>query len=103
MSQFTDWRDGIENKIQQQITPSSNGGQGAIQQSGGGIYDAIYQYGRGQVDTAIQTLTKAIRGTPAGQKVEAEATKQKLQELMPMILLGVVVLIAGTLFFARRG
>ena len=102
MSSFTDWRDGVEKKVTDMVSPSSNGGQPSTTQGSGGILEAIYQYGRGQKDTAIQTLTKAFRGTSAGKQLEAEATRQKITELMPYIIMGVLAIIVGSYYAFRR-
>jgi hypothetical protein len=97
MSAFTDWRDRIENRI-----TGTNTGTEPDSKVSGGIFEAIYQYGRGQFDTATQKLTQAFRASSAGQRIEAEATRQKIQELMPMIILGVVAIIAGSYFVFHR-
>ena len=68
---------------------------------GGTIFDAIYQFGRGKGDTALQSLTAAFRKTATGQKVEADATTARIKELLPYILLGIAVLFGG-FFLLRR-
>jgi hypothetical protein len=69
---------------------------------GGAISDAIYQYGRGRVDTAVQNLTSAFRKTATGKQVEADATTQRIQELMPYIFGGVALLFGAFLYLRTR-
>src|SRR5437899_10640959 len=98
MSAWTDFRDGIENKVQASVVTSD----ASQPPTGGGIFDAIYAYGRGQFDTATQKLTQAFRASPTGRKIEAEATNQKISELMPYIILRIHAIVAGTYFLSRR-
>lgn len=100
MSAWTDFRDNALNRISQGgSNPQAAPGTSPV---AGGIFEAIYQFGRGQVDTATQKLTQAFRASSAGQKIEAEATRQKVQEMMPMIILGIIAIIAGSYFVFRR-
>lgn len=64
------------------------------------ILDAIYQWGKGNADHAIEKLAGALRNTSLGQKVETEVTKQKTAELMPFLIGGAVLLLLVG-YFAR--
>lgn len=66
------------------------------------ILDAIYQWGKGNADQAIDKLAGALRNTSLGKKVETAATQQKTQELMPYIIGGAVLLILLGFFASRR-
>jgi|SRR5215831_13778912 len=68
---------------------------------GGAISDAIYQYGRGRVDTAVQNLTAAFSKTKTGQSAIATAQQQRIQELMPLAIVA-VLLVAGFMFLRGR-
>ena len=100
MSAWTDFRDKVEGKITGSSSSNSTANTSGTVQNG--IFEAIYQYGRGQTQSAVEKLTSAFRASSTGQKIEAEATKQKIAEMLPMIILGAIVLIAGGYFFARR-
>lgn len=100
MSTWTDFRDNIENKVQ--ASAANTSGTTADSSASSGVFNAIYQYGRGQADSAVQTLTKAFRATAIGQKVEATATQQKITELMPYIVLSVLAIVAASYFVFHR-
>lgn len=105
MSIWTDFVDKASSKLQQgieQVAPI--GGDPAQKQPdiGGTIFDAIYTFGRGRADTAVENLTAAFRKTATGQKLERTATQQRIAELMPYIIGGAVLLIGGFLFLRSK-
>lgn len=79
--------------------PIGEGAQGI--NFGETIFDAMYQFGRGKSETAVERLTAAFRRTGTGQRIEREATQQRLTELMPFIIGGVVLLLGAVLLFKR--
>jgi len=68
---------------------------------GSSIFEAIYQYGRGEYDAARAKVATAILESSQGQKVVAEVEKQRLKEYIPWIV-GAILLTLGTLFLLRR-
>lgn len=100
MSAWTDFRDQALNKVTAQFSPAP--GSAGDTSFTGGLMDAIYQFGRGKGETAVQNLTAAFRKTALGTKIEATATQQKISELMPFIIGGAILLLVGGFFLARR-
>lgn len=106
MSIFDDFVNKASEKLQQgieQVAPS--GGSDPSQTPvniGGTIFDAIYTFGRGRADTAVENLTAAFRKTTTGKKIEASATQQRIAELLPYILAGAAVLILGFFLIRRK-
>jgi len=68
---------------------------------GSSIFEAVYQYGRGEYDAARAKVATAILQTSEGQKVASEVEKQRLKEYIPWIV-GAIVLTAGGIFLLRR-
>jgi len=68
---------------------------------GSSIFEAIYQYGRGEYDAARAKVATAILQTSQGQKVAAEVEKQRLKEFIPWIV-GAIILTAGGILLLRR-
>lgn len=102
MSAWTDFRDKALNKVTDQFS-SAPGATGAGDTGfSGSLMDAIYQFGRGKGETAVQNLTAAFRKTAIGTKLETTATQQKISELMPFIIGGALLLLVGGFFLARR-
>lgn len=101
MSAFTEFRDKLEGKITGAGATTSVDGSNTNPVMGN-IFEAIYQYGRGATQSATQKLTSAFRASSTGKSIEAEATRQKLQELMPYIILGVLAIILGSYFVFKR-
>lgn len=100
MSAWTNFRNKITGEVKAAISPVKT--STSIPAPGGSLFDAIYQFGKGKVDAATKRVATAFRESSAGARIEAEVTRQKIQELLPFIILGVIVLIAGTLYFAKR-
>lgn len=98
MSAFTEFRDRAIGRITGETAPSN----AADTSFSGSLFDAIYQFGRGKGETAVQNLTAAFRNTAVGKKLEATATQQKISELMPFIIGGAVLLLLSGFFLARR-
>jgi hypothetical protein len=68
---------------------------------GSSIFEAIYQYGRGEYDAARAKVATAILETSQGQKVVAEVEKQRLKEYIPWII-GAIILTLGGVLLLRR-
>lgn len=100
MSAWTELRDKALGNVTAQLKPAS--GSSGDTSFSGGLMDAIYQFGRGKGETAVQNLTAAFRKTALGSKLETTATNQKVSELMPFIIGGAILLLAGGFFLARR-
>lgn len=100
MSAWTNFRDQALSKATG-AAASGNSAAGDTSFSGG-LMDAIYQFGRGKGETAVQNLTAAFRKTGVGKKLEATATQQKISELMPFIIGGAIILLLGGFLLARR-
>lgn len=104
MSIFDDFVNKASEKLQQgieQVAPSGGPDQTPVN-VGGTIFDAIYTFGRGRADTAVENLTAAFRKTTTGKKIEASATQQRIAELLPYILAGAGVLILGFFLIRRK-
>lgn len=103
MSIWTDFVNKASEKLQsgiENVAPIA-GGEKPVD-VGGTIFDAIYLYGRGRADTAVENLTSAFRKTKSGQQLERTATQQRIAELMPYIIGGAVILLGGFFLLRRR-
>lgn len=64
---------------------------------GSQLYSAIYAFGAGKIDLAREQAAKALLSSKSGQKYVSEVERQRLLQLAPMFLIGVIVF--GIIFF----
>jgi hypothetical protein len=69
---------------------------------GGSIFQALYSYGAGRVDLARQQAATALLGSKTGQRFVGEVERQRMQQWMPLIIGGVIVLLVAGFAFGRR-
>lgn len=58
----------------------------------GQLMDAIYAFGAGKVDAARGKLVQSFLGTNEGRKMQATATHQTIQQYLPWIIGGALLL-----------
>lgn len=62
---------------------------------GSQLFEAIYQYGRGQIDAAREKAVGAFLMTSEGRKLQNEGVRQTAMDYMPIIIIALV----GLFFF----
>jgi len=71
------------------------------QSIGSSIFEAVYQYGRGNVDVAREKLVTEFMKSGEGKKVVSAAENIRIQQLMPWII-GAAILLLGAGFLIRK-
>jgi len=69
---------------------------------GGSIFEALYQYGKGRADLARERAATALLASRTGQRFIGEVEQQRLQQWMPMIVIGVIAIFLGAFLLGRR-
>ena len=69
---------------------------------GGALYNAIYAFGAGKLDQAREQAAKALLASRTGQRFTSTVERERLKQLAPMIILGVVVLFGVAFALGRR-
>ena len=69
---------------------------------GGSIFEAVYQYGKGRADLARERAATALLASRTGQRFISEVEQQRLQQWLPMIVIGVIVIFLGAFLLGRR-
>src|SRR5574341_283836 len=87
------------NRVQSFIQPLQRFSTSPV---GSQIMSAIYNYGAGRIDAAREKYVGAFLMTSEGRKAQQEAARQTATQYFPAIILGVAILILGTVFLARR-
>jgi hypothetical protein len=66
---------------------------------GSGIFDAIYLYGKGKTELALES---AIKKSSAGQKAIKNIEQERIRAWMPWIIGAAILLVLGGIFVARK-
>jgi len=99
---FSDFFGAAQTKISeitQRFTSAPSSPQSSI---GGSIFNAIYSYGAGRVDLAREQAAKALLASKTGSRFVGEVERQRLLQMMPLIIGGVIVLLIAGFAFGRR-
>lgn len=76
--------------------------QYASQSVGGSIFEALYQVGKGRFDLVRQQAATALLQSKTGQRFVGEVERQRIQQWMPYIIGGALLLIFIGVFAGRR-
>lgn len=96
---ITDYWSQAAARVSAALTSKPSAGAPTLQSS---LLDAIYAYGSGKIDYARQKVAGAFLMTSEGKKIQQAGVNQTIQQYMPMILVGVVGLIAIGLMMGKR-
>lgn len=72
------------------------------QSVGGSIFEALYQVGAGRIDAARSKAAEALLQSKTGQRFVGEVERQRIQQWLPLIVLGAVGLLLVGAFAGRR-
>lgn len=71
--------------------------------AGSQLFSAIYEYGRGKIDAAREKAVGSFLMTSEGQRLQAEATRQTINQHLPMLVIGGAVIVFLILvLFSRK-
>lgn len=68
---------------------------------GSSIYNAIYAFGAGKIDQARESAARALLASKTGSGFVSEVERQRLMQMLPLILVGIVA-IFGLMMLLRR-
>lgn len=93
--------DAAQDKFSSAVSRFTSQPENTTSAIGGSIFEALYQYGKGNVDLARERIGSAILESRQGQAIVQEVEQQRLQQWLPWII-GAVLIIFGAGFLFRR-
>jgi len=99
---FTDFKGRAKEKISTTVNRFTSRPSVPGNSVGGIIFDAIYAFGAGKTDVARQKAANAILSSKQGGKMVDEIQSQRIQQMLPMIIVGVIGIFLIGMFIGKR-